>query len=883
MPDSIAPESRIFRIGRECYVVYLGKERDDIRPFLRIGNARDIPEEVHKAVGTTVVTDDHVGNPLLEILHAPRFSGRYLGDTGVVDAIRLFFESFDLPTDELTDYRQVKDGERRHMVWFYTSGNIQLRYEDQVIFNLDEREKKDRHFVRLYEEAKEAFSRNPLRYTQQDFSGRGLVLSEGNAFWFDQRHLLSLEAHPGFVPSLMGMGVDPDLITASAYDLDYDAMDSRDAAVFIGYVKRVRQRRQQLDVFTTQSTIFEKLSLLFPARDGIPAAIAVKDISKKSKDFASSRLSHDGTSWKIHPPQGPAITFGNSQKGGLRVLPHTREIMNVKGDEILWNVSIPEGFPIEIHDEGTLSASSVERYFRTPFMAFKDLLLPGEATVFSSLDRIFLGESQGKPEGAHGVQSSLHAMEICEALSSLGWFLASNAIVLLQVQTHSDGIESYEPLAENLRSLLHSSDHPHHCLPFWGDLYLGSSPQLLWRTAKRSFSQADLRKAMNISGHIDEIAAFDAEPWKKDQERLLALIRSLGKGGTGALTPEQRRLLGEKPRPQSKPKTSEESPPQKTKAVSKPVQISPPRAKPRQGSSHRPIPILGISLAILALLLAGLLSWDLSGRAPWGRLLSSSQSGVEAPTSTFNEDEFMAQDLDAQVKENIESDEIPVIEALDEDSSQNSQKTTDDLNATTPELVEGEDHSQNILQQEERVDFDESLTEESEISSEEPLETVEQLPSSSQSQIIDPDRAPRNQEEVKAYLNMDDRLSISEADIHLAANEIAVLNGYKDLNYKVFTGSDPNWIFPGTELLMPEGGPYVIQQGDTIWFLAARTVRLSVTEDFNVYDRALEVLKRLDAEDGQRVNALQNLKSIGENSKSRAMRQMAKDALVMYK
>ncbi len=147
MSDSIAPESRIFRIGRECYVVYLGKERDDIKPFLRIGNTREIPDEVYEVVSTTVVSDDHVGNPLLEIKNAPKVQGRYLGDTAVVGEIRKFFKSFDLSTDDVTDYRKVKDGEKRHMVWFYSSGNIHLRYDDKVIFDMDKREKEDRHFI----------------------------------------------------------------------------------------------------------------------------------------------------------------------------------------------------------------------------------------------------------------------------------------------------------------------------------------------------------------------------------------------------------------------------------------------------------------------------------------------------------------------------------------------------------------------------------------------------------------------------------------------------------------------------------------------------------------------------------------------------------------
>ena len=317
MSDSIAPDSRIFRIGRECYVVYLGKERDDVRPFLRIGNTRDIPDEVHDAVSTTLITDDHLGNPLLEILNVPKFNGRYLGDTAIVGTMKRFFRSFELPTEEVTDYRQYKDGEKRHMVWFYSNGNIHLRYEDHVIFDLHRREREDRHFVRLYEEAKTEFLRSPLRYIRQDFAGPGLILTGANAFWFEGGQMLSLAAHSGFVSRLMRDGIDPDFITSLAYDLKSDEMGTHDAAVFVGFVKRTRQRRKGLRVLTSEPDLQRKLRLLFPGRGETPATIEVADVSGNRKaTFRDSIISRKDGTWMIHRAGLPGAVFDGDADDG---------------------------------------------------------------------------------------------------------------------------------------------------------------------------------------------------------------------------------------------------------------------------------------------------------------------------------------------------------------------------------------------------------------------------------------------------------------------------------------------------------------------------------------------------------------------------------------
>ncbi len=145
--------------------------------------------------------------------------------------------------------------------------------------------------------------------------------------------------------------------------------------------------------------------------------------------------------------------------------------------------------------------------------------------------------------------------------------------------------------------------------------------------------------------------------------------------------------------------------------------------------------------------------------------------------------------------------------------------------------------------------------------------------------IVDSDKAPRTPQEIETYLTVDG-VRITEADIHLAANEIAVLNGFKDLDYRVFTGADPDWIYPGNHLEMPSGEDYVIRKGDTIWFLAARQVRLGVDEDKRAFDKALSVLDDTSSTEDEKREARSVLKKIAEESKAQAMRRMAAEKLL---
>jgi len=881
MSDPIVPESRIFRIGRECYIVYLGKELDDFRPFLRIGNSRDIPDEVHEVLSTTVVTDDHVGNPLIEILLAPKFHGRYLGDTGVVGTIRRFFKSFDLPTDDVTDYRKVKDGERRHMVWFYSSGNIHLRYDDRVIFDLDRREKEDRHFVRLYEEAKIEFLRNPLRYIRQDFSGQGIVISNGNGFWYESGELLSFAAHPGFVARLMGDGVDPDFITASAYNLLPDQMDSHDAAVFIGFIKRMRQRRKQLRVITSSPGLLRKLKLLFPERGDVPATLDVTDVSGKRKaTFRDSIISRKDDKWLLHRAGLPEMAFGAEMENGLSIDIAEGRI-SFRSEEFQRSFKLPGGFPIEFIGHEAAENQLLDKYVTYTLTNVRDHLSDGEVQAVTALERylkMFRDDISAKKSSVSPLLKQVggnarDALRRCSPTQAgPSWFFFSNVITILNIlkkRIASDHslVRSADQIISSLNSLMGGLALPDPVLPFWGDFYLGTEPYILWRASKRGFVPADILSAGEANRKISDIANLDESPWREDRERLLRLINSLSQGGQGPLTDEQLAILAEpekteaqeKPEPDRKrdtasvdqnknryPETSGKS------GGSGETQME--RKVPAGKSGKRGLGWLWI-LLLLLLIFGGALAWDYSGKAPWGRIVSSE---VETEGSDGNSISVETVDTDAA-------------EAADASGgSSDNQGGNTVVDTGDAESVSGTAAAAGANS----ADGSESAGDSSVQNG-----TGNTTGAELQSTEVDHNIAPKNKDEVKAYLNVSGRVAISEVDIHLAANEIAVLNGYKDLDYKVFTGKDPNWIFPGRTLTMPGSGDYTIKSGDTIWFLAAREVRVDAEKGIEIFDRSIRVLDDGQSNESEKKSAVDDLRIIAEKSRAAALRNMARNAL----
>ncbi len=922
MPDFISPESRIFHIDSECYIVYLGNDLGDIRPFLRIGNSPVLTNEIHKEIATVVITDNHVGNPLLEILNVPKYQSRYLGDTNVVETMKRFFESFALPTDELTDYHRVKDGEKRHMVWFYSSGNINLRYDDKIVFDLHKREKQDKHFVRVFEEAKAEYYRNPFRYIKQDFSDVGLILADGNAFWYEAGEILSITAHQGFMHNLIDRGIDPDLIGSFISDLTYDDLDSPDAYTYICLLKRHRHRRNKLRVFTTDSELQRKFKLLFPVRGSTPSTLEIVDMADMQKGtFQGSIITRQKNGWRVRHAGLADVLFDGGIDEGLSVNVAKRT-MRYRSGMVDVSFSIPDGYPIKFIVADIQEDQIINKYVNYMLTCIKDSLLPEEAENISALGNCLQAFRDGvkhstvSPLLLKAIQNFRATLKQGNAsLQGLSWFYFSNVSMILSMICRN--LPAQHPLLKEgrslgtlINSLIKSSPSPDSVLPFFGDLYLGENPGLLWQSVKRSVTSKDFANAKAINERINRVINLDEAPWGDNRERLLKLIRSLRGHEEGPLSSQQMALLYnskeqepsdpeeepkevKRPAPVSRPvekKKSDKAP--KPPVVKRPVEAKKTVAGPErtpspiltptaaQRKSRRPFNSLHlILLVLLPLFLAGGAIWDFTGKAPWGQVFRlKKSSSVEAKYDEVAEEGgasvYNPQDTEAEitnegsaVAEMTEDGNTP-----DETGEVFSQDKQDKENVVTSsgvaEAIEGGNMSDETAKVS-KQDADQKTN----------TETFSNAQTSNQGTFIDVNRIPKTLEEVNLYLDVNGRVTISEADIHLIANEIAVLNGYKDLDYRVFAGKDPDWIYPGNILMLPDTGKTIIRRGDTIWYLAVREIRLDAERGIREYDAAVDILNDSSSTREDRKISIDTLLAISRVSRVAELREIAAEML----
>ena len=175
---------RIFHVDTECYIIYVGNNPTDYRPFLRLGNSRFMPDRIKSSVSAVIITDSLTGNQLIELenLQIPLTGEtRYVGDPDAVARLKQFLEDNAIPSEPYADNDRDDTPPEKNgaFVYFYKNGNIQVFHDTERLFDLQEREKADGHFVYRAEKAVQAVKANPFRYLSSDLGPPGFFFSNG--------------------------------------------------------------------------------------------------------------------------------------------------------------------------------------------------------------------------------------------------------------------------------------------------------------------------------------------------------------------------------------------------------------------------------------------------------------------------------------------------------------------------------------------------------------------------------------------------------------------------------------------------------------------------------------------------------------------------------
>ena len=209
------PERRVFHIDSECYVVYVGRTPADYRPFVRIGNSRELPENLKSLINSIVVSDTFPGSPLVEQhnLDLRRSSDfRYVGDPKTVDRFKSFLQHREIPSEGYQTVADESPDDAGAYVYFYEDANVRLKMDHRAVFDLAKRAKEDLHYSERVEQISHALRRDPARMGAEALHGLGCVAVGGEVYLFQEGSAVAVGLHGEYFRDLAESGVDPDTV-----------------------------------------------------------------------------------------------------------------------------------------------------------------------------------------------------------------------------------------------------------------------------------------------------------------------------------------------------------------------------------------------------------------------------------------------------------------------------------------------------------------------------------------------------------------------------------------------------------------------------------------------------------------------------------------------
>ncbi|MFW6312384.1 MAG: hypothetical protein ACOC2N_00680, partial [Spirochaetota bacterium] len=305
-----SPQSRVFHVDRECYIVYLGSHWEDYKPFLRLGTSTNLPPELPPIISTIVVPDVLTGNPLDEpacLVGDAAPDTHYVGDVETVEHMKSFLGANTIRVEAIEAIDHEEDDGKHVLVYYYKDGNLKIKFRKNEIFDLRRREKLDGHFIARAQEAKNEYGRSPFKLPGDSYQRPGFLVLEGTAYLVARGELAALRLTDDYFFELSAAGVDADRIaTVQAEDAD---------TALIRFFKRSRTRNRPVRVSTPRKERIEEAADLFP-RNSLPALKAkVADGGGGAFDFHRFTVSQAPGRFEaaLEELDGP-IVFGSAAK-----------------------------------------------------------------------------------------------------------------------------------------------------------------------------------------------------------------------------------------------------------------------------------------------------------------------------------------------------------------------------------------------------------------------------------------------------------------------------------------------------------------------------------------------------------------------------------------
>jgi hypothetical protein len=213
---------RLFIVDPECYIIFTGESKDDIQPFIRIGNWMDLPVKLIPLIENIIITDNLIGNPSHEQFNIDvRYlsTNRYIGGRSTVAKFLEFQKIFglDLANASVVDIEKdlpLLSAEKnisqkdQFIGVFYRNGDFKVLLNKSAIFDLNEIIRNPITNHNFHDLLSEAYKKS-ARY-----DGAGLVVVGHNPIFYFKKYFYSYLFPADYFNDFSMLGIDPGNIRA---------------------------------------------------------------------------------------------------------------------------------------------------------------------------------------------------------------------------------------------------------------------------------------------------------------------------------------------------------------------------------------------------------------------------------------------------------------------------------------------------------------------------------------------------------------------------------------------------------------------------------------------------------------------------------------------
>ncbi len=800
-------EERVFHIDHECYIIYLGSDRRDERPFLRIGNSPRLTRKIVENIYNIIVTDSITGDPTLEPLNITAEEirkSRYVGDTKTIGNFIDLLHRLDVKNGNVGTFEEIKAAHDRAEAFFYDDGNIRLFYDQKILFDLSKREKKDLHSVERSSWLKGLLGKNPLRYRPDDFQRPGFFLMRGCPALFDKGRLLCFGLTDDYPLTFAMAGIDPDMIDTLITD--------EPGGYLFTLLKRKGTRGEPIRVLGENSPLCRSAVTLLKSSRLKDLAAEIEGFKqgtrKTALDFRIEKLTsgylieHKLLPW-------PLVFSSDSGKFKNSLVVNTARKMIFPPVEAHRNsLNCPEGILHRFLGDEPHGNELLQAYLRDVIFSTSVLMSEDESLLAGFLQKLLEAVSGGEKSTPFLERVKLQIKRVTPNPKRAIAYLLSNAgeicsLFLKQGMGDVEGVMVLADARKAVQKWLGSAGRIDIHLPLIADAFSGKGRfSILYRPLKRSLTKSDCDLSMDTLHSVEEYERKKEQFFEQELRRLTALIEELSAppskkamvvpaeamAGAEAALPETGKKAVIAPGGRVAARKGEitisgmrrlfaarrKGKEQKRAAVQEEKEYEGARVYPparRKVAGARLWIILPVAAVVLA---ASLLSLYL--------ILPGTRARKEAEVGA---------PVEAEVRAPVEAG--------------------------------GPEKGKEAVSAEE-------------VSGEPPQEAVETVAGKSAAEweeFLAEKGIPHSTLTGQRTVLYRGTIEITVLDILILTNRIAVSNGYRTLQSRM-AGKDPDWIYPGNLFMLPDGTRYTVVGGDTMWYIAHRFIIQSLE---TVWDR----------------------------------------------